>query len=201
MSCFKELIISIIIVITSVSTSYVYAQKPLPKDSLKQAKIEQHSPRKATIYSAVLPGLGQVYNEKYWKVPIIYAGAGALTYSYLFADKKYSEYLNEFTNRLNKDSAIFNPDFTKTSDDNILELKNYYQRNRELSIIGFVVLYALNIIDATVDGHLYSFDISDNLSLNVNPYVAPNYDKRLNGGIQFTFSPNWGAKKRPSNFN
>lgn len=177
------------------------AQKPMPKDSLKEEKVKIHSPRKATIYSAVLPGLGQVYNKKYWKVPVIYAGFGALTYSYMFSDAKYSTYMNEYKLRLGNDSLQYAPDLLRYSNDNILELKNYYQRNRELSIIGFVVLYALNIIDATVDGHLYSFDISDDLSMNVNPFVTPNYQNRFNAGIQLTFSPNWGKKKNKfSNF-
>lgn len=173
------------------------AQKPMPKDSLTDSKLQVHSPRKATMYSAILPGLGQVYNKKYWKVPIIYAGFGALTYSYLFSDKKYSTYMNEYTLRLANDSLHYDPELkVKYSTDNILELKNYYQRNRELSIIGFVVLYALNIIDATVDGHLYSFDISDDLSMNINPYINPTYNSRFNGGVQLTFSANWSKKIR-----
>ncbi len=191
---FKKLILCILIVFTTMNITLLFAQKPVSKDSLMQIKISQHSPKKATLYSTIMPGLGQVYNKKYWKVPIIYGGFGALTYSYLFADKKYTEYLHEFNYRLNKDSIHYNADFAKNSDENILELKNYYQRNRELSIIGFVVLYALNIIDATVDGHLYSFDISDNLSLNTTPYLAPVQNNKIYGGIQFTFSPNWSKK-------
>ena len=176
----------------------ICAQKPVSVDSLKQAEREKHSPRRATVYSAILPGLGQVYNKKYWKVPIIYGGFAALTYSYLFNDGKYSDYLNEFTHRNNKDTAQFNSDFLKYTDDNILELKNGYQKNRELTLIGFVVLYALNIIDATVDGHLYAFDISDNLSMNINPYLTPNYNSKLNGGVTLTFSPKLNRHSRKS---
>jgi hypothetical protein len=168
-----------------------FAQKPAPKDSLKKLEMDSHSPRLATIYSAVLPGLGQVYNKKYWKVPIIYAGFAALTYSLIFNDQKYSLYLNEYTNRLFKDSANMKPDLLKYSDDNVLELKNYYQKDRELSIIGFVILYTLNIVDATVDGHLYSFDVSDNLSMNVEPFIIKgnNRTSSLTSGFQLTFKP------------
>lgn len=175
------------------------AQKPLPKDSLKKLEINNHSPRLASIYSAILPGLGQVYNKKYWKVPLIYAGFGALAYSLSFSDSKYSLFLNEYNNRLTQDSLLMVPDLEKYSDDNILELKNYYQRNRELTIIGFVVLYALNIVDATVDGHLYSFDISDDLSLKVNPYINQNAflpSTTFNGGLQLTFSANSFRKRQ-----
>jgi hypothetical protein len=189
MSRFKVLIISILLLCIFSKHNTLYAQKPLPIDSLKQAEREKHSPRRATIYSAILPGLGQVYNKKYWKIPIIYGGFAALTYSYIFNDGKYSDYLHEFTYRNTQDSANFNPNMLKYKDENILELKNSYQKSRELTIIGFVVLYALNIIDATVDGHLYAFDISDNLSMNIDPYLAPNNYNRLNGGITFTFSP------------
>ena len=188
MSRFNVLIVSIILLCTFSRHNAVNAQKPLPIDSLKQAEREKHSPRRATIYSAVLPGLGQAYNHKYWKIPIIYGGFTALTYSYMFNDGKYSDYLHEYTKRMNKDSANFNPAMKDYKNENILELKNSYQKSRELTVIGFVVLYALNIIDATVDGHLYAFDISDNLSMNINPYLAPNYNYSLNGGLSFTFS-------------
>lgn len=189
MSRFNVLIVSIILLCTFSRHNAVNAQKPLPIDSLKQAEREKHSPRRATIYSAVLPGLGQAYNRKYWKIPIIYGGFAALTYSYVFNDGKYSDYLHEYTKRMNKDSANFNPAMSEYKNENILELKNSYQKSRELTIIGFAVLYALNIIDATVDGHLYAFDISDNLSMNINPYLAPSYNYSLNGGLSFTFSP------------
>jgi hypothetical protein len=195
----KHITMIICIITQSLVVNFGYSQKPVAMDSLKKAEIEQHSPSRATIYSAILPGLGQVYNKKYWKVPIIYGGFGALTYSYLFSDGKYSNYLNEYTHRIEKDSSLFNTAMLDYTDDNILELKNYYQRNRELSIIGMVILYALNVIDATVDGHLYSFDISDNLSMNINPYFSPNYDNRYNGGVQLSFSPK-RTKNRPLKF-
>jgi len=190
----KYTILFICILFATIVDNSVSAQKPVTLDSLKRAEIDQHSPSRATIYSAILPGLGQVYNKKYWKVPIIYGGFAALSYSYLFSDGKYSDYLNEYTHRIESDSALFNSEMLRFTDDNILELKNYYQRNRELSIIGMVILYALNIIDATVDGHLYSFDISDNLSMNINPYLSPNYNQRYNGGIQLSFSSKKGKK-------
>jgi len=197
MSRFKVLIISVLLLCIFLKHNNIYAQKPLPIDSLKQAEREKHSPRRATIYSAILPGLGQVYNKKYWKVPIIYGGFATLTYLYILNDGKYSDYLHEFTNRMNKDSVNFNPDLLEYKDENILARKNSYQKARELSIIGFVVLYALNIIDATVDGHLYAFDISDNLSMNIDPYLAPNNYNRLNGGITFTFSPKTNRHNSP----
>ncbi len=180
----------LLMIFLSLQSVVALAQKPLPNDSLKIKPIE-HSPRKATIYSAVLPGLGQVYNKKYWKVPIVYAGFTALAYSLTFSDAKYSLYLNEYSNRLNKDSLNFKSGLDQYSDDNILELKNYYQRNRELSIIGFVIWYTLNIVDATVDGHLYSFDISDNLSMNVSPYfIKDNYfSNTFTSGFHLTLTP------------
>lgn len=189
MTKYKLLIVSVLLFSIFAKQNMLYAQKPVSLDSLKQAEREKHSPQRATIYSALLPGLGQAYNKKYWKIPIIYAGFAALTYTYIFSDGKYSDFLNEFTFRNTKDSSHFNPSFAEYSNDNILELKNAYQKDRELCLIGIVVLYALNIIDATVDGHLFAFDVSDNLSMNIEPYLAPNYDNKLKGGITLTFSP------------
>ncbi len=163
----KSLILTLIIFFINI---LCFSQQPTNKDTLYYSK---HSANKASIYSAILPGLGQVYNKKYWKVPIIYAGFGTLAYSYYFNDKKYSSYKNEFYIRINNDSTNFNPDLKIYSTENIQELKNYYQRNRELSLITSGLWYILNIIDAAVDAHLYEFDVSDDLSFTIKPIVKP----------------------------
>lgn len=132
---------------------------------------ELHSAHKATIYSLALPGLGQAYNKKYWKIPVIYAGFGFLAYNI----KVNSDEMNKFTEAYryisNKDTfAIDNEYVTRypnTSD--LLRGRDYYRRKVELSVIFTAAWYLLNVIDAAVDAHFFDYDISNNLSLRVDP--------------------------------
>lgn len=128
-----------------------------------------HSPRKAGIYSAILPGLGQAYNRKYWKIGVIGVGAAALVYSYQFSSKNYRLHKDELILRQSDAPNGFNGDLVLYSDGDLNELQDFYRRNRDLSIIGFALLYTLNIIDATVDAHFFDFNMSDDLSINIRP--------------------------------
>jgi hypothetical protein len=121
------------------------------------------------LYSAILPGLGQAYNKKYWKIGIIGAGTAALVYSYQFSSKNYRLHKDELILRQSKEPGNFNPDLTLYSDSDLNELQDFYRRNRDLTVIGFALLYALNIVDATVDAHFFDFNMSDDLSLNIRP--------------------------------
>lgn len=130
---------------------------------------KKHSPLKATIMSAALPGLGQVYNGKWWKVPIIYGGFGGLVYSAVANDLKCQTYKEAYLLRVDDDPNTVDQFAGRYSDANLRELVDFYQRNRDISLIFTGVLYALNIIDATVDAHLKDFDVSDDLSMSVRP--------------------------------
>ena len=145
--------------------------------SIAQAKLDSlsmlHSPRKATILSAVLPGAGQYYNKKYWKIPIIYVGFTALSYYVIINNDDYKTYKSAYKKRLDGDVSTTDEFVGIYSDQDLSTLKNYYRRNRDLSVIGMSVLYVLNIIDATVDAHLFHFDVSDELTLNWHPAFAP----------------------------
>ncbi len=138
------------------------------KDSLSLL----HSPRKAALLSAALPGAGQVYNKKYWKVPVIYAGFTALGYFVVTNNKDYRLYKNSYKLRLDGDVATVDEFVGIYSDDDLSTLKNFYRRNRDLSVIGISLLYVLNIIDATVDAHLFHFNVSDELSMAIRPGFA-----------------------------
>lgn len=137
--------------------------------------VKKHSPRKATIYSAVIPGLGQVYNRKYWKVPIVYAGIGTCAYFAMFSQRRY----NEFTEAWRSLNSTNNPDSIIQFDGYLYTLngldagRNYYRRNRDLFTIFTAGVYLMNIIDANVDAHLFDFDISDDLSLRLQPAALP----------------------------
>ena len=134
------------------------------------------SPRKAAILSSTFPGLGQIYNKKYWKIPIIYAGL--LTSAYYINDNniQYKRYKNAYLKRL--DNNPNNDDFVgKYSSGDLLILKDFYRRNREVSILCFVGTYIINVLDASVDAHLFDYDISEDISLQIKPTSTAN----LNG--------------------
>jgi hypothetical protein len=134
---------------------------------------KEHSPTKATWMSAALPGLGQAYNKKYWKIPIIYAGFGTLYYFIRFNGTEYRKFRDAYNVVALGDSANFeNHEYVIRYNANLNQLqegRNYYRRNLELNYIMAGLLYILNIIDASVDANLYNFDVSDDLSLRFDP--------------------------------
>ncbi len=135
-----------------------------------------HSPKIATIMSTCLPGLGQVYNKKYWKVPIIYAGFAAVGYGIVYYGDNYKKYHSAYINRIDGDTTtIDNLPYITT--ENLTIYKDFYRRNRDLCYIVGVLWYVLNILDASVDAHLFYFNINEDLSLNVNPTSLPLYYK------------------------
>ncbi len=136
----------------------------------------EHSPRKATIYSAAVPGLGQFYNKKYWKIPIVYVGIGAFTYLAIDNQQEFSRFK---TARLLRVDSL--PDEFTTAEGvqtyNNTALENNmdkYRRQRDLNIIGAFVIYAIQIVDANVDANLFDFDIGDDLSLKILPQTNYN---------------------------
>lgn len=165
----------------------------------KQTTVE-HSPRKATIYSAVLPGLGQIYNRKYWKLPIVYGGFATLGYFINFNNERYTLYRQAYSDIIDNDPYTnshldlkVNPSFFKPENiaqltENLRRAKDGWRRNRDLVVIGTVVFYAVNIIDASVDAHFFNFDISDDLTINWAPEPVLCMDKKLIGiNCRFTF--------------
>ena len=133
------------------------------------------SPRKAAILSSTLPGLGQIYNKKYWKIPIIYAGL--LTSAYYINDNnvQYKLYKDAYLKRL--DNNPDNDDFVgEYSSGDLLILKDFYRRNREVSILCFVGTYIITVLDASVDAHLFDYDISEDISLQITPTSTANFN-------------------------
>ena len=123
--------------------------------------------------STALPGLGQVYNGKWWKVPIIYGAFGGLIYSAVWNHGKCATYRDAYLIRIDDDPTTTDQFEGRYSDANLRELVDFYQRNRDLSLVFTGVIYALNIIDAGVDAHLKDFDVSDDLTLKVRPTLEP----------------------------
>ncbi len=138
--------------------------------------LSAHSPNKATFYSAILPGLGQVYNQKYWKVPIIYAGFGSLIYYTNYNNFVYNKYKYAYNIQLRIDNGEIGleHDYPGASADNLKRAKDTWRRYRDLAIISIGVLYVLQILDADVDANLFDYDISEDLSMKIEPVLLPN---------------------------
>ena len=139
------------------------------KPVVKKPPGKYHSPKKAALFSAIIPGTGQIYNKKYWKAPIVYAGFVGLAYSFQFNQSRYVKYRDALKYRLDDDASTTDAYTNIYSDDQLTELYQYYHRYRDLTVIGAAALYLLNIVDAAVDAHLFTFNVSDDLSLNIQP--------------------------------
>ena len=169
-------------------TTFEDAQSVEHVHTTDSALQKKHNPKIAIALSAVVPGAGQIYNKKAWKVPIIYAGLAATGYCVYHFAKETNKYKFEYRYRMQGKTDLLNPQFTHMDDETVLSMKKYHQRNMEISIAATAVVYVLNLIDAIVDAHLFYFDISDDLSMHWSPAVRPDVFGRYNGGIAVTFS-------------
>ena len=142
----------------------------IANETLTKKAIDPLRPSKAAFYSAILPGLGQAYNKKYWKVPIVWGAIGAGVYFYVSNDKQFDRYRDAYKRRLAgfKDDEFYGPNDASPfiSDDGLIRAQQQFRRNKEISLLITVGLYALNIIDANVDAHLLQFNVDQNLSLS-----------------------------------
>jgi hypothetical protein len=127
------------------------------------------TPKKAAIYSTIIPGAGQVYTKKYWKVPVIYAGLITSGYYIYQNHSSYKEYKNAYIIRTDTDPNTIDEFNNRYTDDNLVTLTEFYRRNLEVSTLLFTLTYVLNIIDASVNAHLFEYNINDNVSLKIKP--------------------------------
>ncbi|PSG86403.1 DUF5683 domain-containing protein [Aurantibacter aestuarii] len=142
------------------------------------------SPSKAAFYSAVLPGLGQAYNKKYWKIPIVYAAIGTGIYFYVTNNNQYNDVRDAYKRRL---AGFQDDEFQgQLTDDGLLEAQKTLRRNKELSLLITFGLYALNIIDANVDAHLMQFNVNDDLSFKPH-YKIEEFDNKGRFGLTLNY--------------
>ena len=149
---------------TAIATKEVTASE-------KQVDVSTHSPSAALWKSAIIPGWGQVYNRQAWKVGIIYGGAAVVTYLGIDNYRNAQKFKTEYINRNEGNTADLLPEYINYPDQNIYNLYQAYEKNFQLSIIAGVAIYALNLIDAYCYGHLFDFQINDDLSLRLTPMV------------------------------
>ncbi|HEY5408257.1 MAG TPA: DUF5683 domain-containing protein, partial [Ginsengibacter sp.] len=148
---------------------------------------KKFNPKVATLRSAILPGWGQFYNKKYWKIPIVYGALGT-TAGIFFYNLKYYKLLREAVilrsdTILSNDNQVYK-DFINLSTESIRSYRNEYRQNIDYSVLVFLLFWGLNVVDATVDAHLKGFDVSPDVSMKVRLGLNSNN----NGpGISFVF--------------
>lgn len=167
------------------------------QDTLAVTKKEKREftaiPQRATMLAVALPGLGQIYNRKYWKVPIVYAGFGAIIYAADYNGSRYNTFLKAYQDltdafpetqsylKLKGLENIPPEDFDPVKNpsgyawykDRIIRMVDYYRKYRDLSYIGIAIWYLASILDANVDASLFNYDVSDDLDIEVGPVKVP----------------------------
>ena len=157
--------------------------------TLVQKEINPLAPSKAAFYSAIFPGLGQIYNKRYWKAPIVWGAIGVGVYNYSINNTDYNRFRDAFKRRragfsddeffdINNDNT--GPDVSDTA---LQDAQENLQRNRDLWLVITIGFYALNIIDANVDAHLKQYNVSEKLAYSFKPYMDLN---------EVTGDPNFG---------
>ena len=182
-------IIFIGLLLFNLGTTSVFAQTKtdavlVAKDTLKSNDIDPLTTAKAAFFSAVLPGLGQAYNKKYWKIPLVYGALGTSIYFYVDSNKKYHQYRDAYKSRL---EGYITDDLAFLDNNRLIAGQKFYQRNRDLSALITLAFYALNIIDANVDAALIQFNVDENLS--IRPVLYPNdVTLKINVGLTFNYN-------------
>jgi hypothetical protein len=168
-SCFSQETDSLRVSRDSIPFRVATLQEPLPE-------YDPLAPSRAAFYSAVLPGLGQIYNKRYWKVPIVYGGIATSIYFYSENRTDYNRFRNAYKRRLAgfKDDEFYgNGNEPLISNDRLINAQRTAQKNMSMSLMVAVGIYLLNIIDANVDAHLKQYDVREDLSLRPKLDIDP----------------------------
>ncbi len=128
-------------------------------------------PNKSAMLSAVLPGLGQIYNNQFWKVPLVYGGGILIGHYINYNHKIYNEMRNALIAEVDNDPLTVNPYSNRFSETSLTRNRDYFRRNRDLLILIGSAFYLLNIVDAHVSAHLHEFEVNDNLSMTISPTI------------------------------
>ena len=181
--CFKKKILFLLFVFAFL---FIKAQT----DTIIVDTISIHSPKKATLYSTFLPGLGQIYNKKYWKVPVLYGLLGTFTYFVIYNDHQYMIYRQAYRDRIDgftqqQDEGEY---IDVLSNDQLKSEMKRWERSRNFNAIGIFLTYIANIIDANVDAHFFDYDISDDLSLRIMPVASPVISENSQFGVTCVLS-------------
>ncbi len=162
------LALSVLLILTPGLGGFAFAQTVndtiIPKS---KPEIIKHSPSKATILAAVIPGAGQAYNRKYWKIPIVYVGVAAAGYAIYSNQKNYKDSKNSYIALTDTiESTVYEGNLSEAQ---LITSIDYYRRYRDMSVLALLAWHGLTIIDANVDAHFFNWDVSEDLSLRVRP--------------------------------
>ncbi|MEO7769256.1 MAG: DUF5683 domain-containing protein [Ferruginibacter sp.] len=147
-----------------------------PADTTQKKIVKKFDPRKATRRSAILPGWGQIYNKKYWKLPLVYGGLGITGGVFAYNVKNYKLLRLAYIYKIDTipgNDALIDPRFKNLSAEALRSYRNSFRQNVDYSALFFLVFWGLNVVDATVDGHLKEFDVNDNLSFRLKQGYSP----------------------------
>lgn len=164
--------------------------RAIVKDTIKVKKdtTERHSARKATLRSALIPGWGQAYNKEYWKIPLVYGVVGVPAGFFIYNNTWYKRTKKAFEIRVTKDSVRFpeiHEDLENLNEESLRFYRNEFRRNRDYSILYFLIAWGLQVADATVFAHLKDFDVSEDLSFQIKPGYSPTANT---SGISFVLA-------------
>ena len=152
------------------------AKKVNTVDTGTKKKDKKFNPRIATRRSAMIPGWGQIYNKKYWKLPLVYGGLGITASVFLYNVKNYNLLRQAFlyrTDTISSNDALIDPRFKNLSTNAIHSYRTAFRQNVDYTVLFFIAFWGLNVVDATVDAHLKAFDVNDNLSLQFKQGYSP----------------------------
>jgi hypothetical protein len=146
-------------------------------------------PNRIALKAAILPGMGQIANKKYWKLPILYGGAGTILFYIDYNNKKYQQFRNAYLEQKSFPEALWtDPLAINVQQDNLKRGIDFYRRNRDLLMILLAGVYFIQIVDAYVDAQLMDFDISEDLTFRIQPGLMPDgYTASINYGLKFVF--------------
>ena len=147
---------------------------------------KEHSPTRAALLSAAIPGLGQAYNKKYWKIPIVWGGFAAFGYFIKWNNDQYQYYRTNLIYEVENDPDF--PNETGLDQSTLRSARDYYRRNRDMLTIYGILFYMLQIVDAHVDAHLIEFDVNQDLSVKLQPDYIPMQTGRSNVGLTLKFT-------------
>lgn len=174
-------------------TSEILTRNPLAMDT---AVSKTFNPKVATMRSAILPGWGQAYNKKYWKIPIVYGALGVSAGFFFYNLKSYRQLRQAVIYRRDTipgNDELIAPELRVLSTEALVFYRNSVRQDIDYSVLAFLLVWGLNVVDATVDAHLKAFDVSPDLSLKIKPQY---YLESNSAGLSLVFH----LKRRENNF-
>ncbi len=150
-----------------------FEKKTTTTQKIKKDSSDKNGPRIATIRSAIFPGLGQIYNKKYWKLPLVYGSLGVTAGIFFYNVKTYNQLKAAYILMLMGADSAVDPRFRYLSPQAVQSYRNSFRQNVDYSVLAFILFWGLNVVDAYVDASLKSFNVNDNLTLQLKPCYSP----------------------------